>query len=355
MKKDYYEILGVPRNASQKDIKKAFWELAKKWHPDRVPPEKKKDAEEKFKEINEAYQVLSDPEKRNVYDMYGHAGVSQQGWTFDYDVSVGFDEFIDKIFRDFFQSNFFREDLRDFGFDFFGRRKATRRTPVGEDIKRELEITLEDAYSGTTKEIYLERADACSRCGGASKVDVEVCKKCGGRGLVGFTRGFFTFQQTCPECMGRGRRSVTCSACSGQGFFTKREKLNVQIPPGTRDRDVIKFSGMGNFGGDLYIVVRVKPHPDFKVKDDDIWTKVKVSTFDAILGGKADIKTPDGHATINIPAGTDSGTVLRLKGLGMPRRNGHGRGDIYVEVQISVPKKLSKEDRRIIEELAKRL
>ena len=352
-KRDYYEVLGVSRNASQEEIKKTFWELAKKWHPDRVPPEKKKEAEEKFKEISEAYQILSDPEKRRTYDIYGHSGVS--GYAQDFRTSDFFSNFgnISSFFEDFFGGS---SSPFDFFGDIFGREGTARKKRKPQQAVYEIEIKLEEAYSGIQKELQIEVAEDCRRCGGSGRIDVDVCKKCGGKGLVGFSKGFFSFQQTCPACGGIGRKTTNCSACSGKGYTSSYEKIFLRVPEGARDGDVITAQRKNGGQLNLQFVIRLKPSKEFKLVGDDIYTTKKISIFDATLGGTTTVKTPDGReVSLNIPEGIDSDTTLRLKGLGFPKRRGFGRGDMYVETKIFTPKKLSYEQKKIFEEFARKI
>ncbi len=338
-KKDYYEILGVSRNASQEEIKKAFWELAKKWHPDRVPPEKKKEAEEKFKEINEAYQVLSDPEKRKLYDMYGAEGVRGSSSYTQY--SGNFEEFVKQVFgEDFFGFSDIFEDIFGFG----GSRKSRKRARYEEEGPRILlEIPLKDAYSGSDfeREVVVETRNECKKCGGTGLVGGETCKRCGGRGMIGFSKGFFSFSQTCPECRGYGRKMQTCSKCGGRGFDPKYETIKVKIPRGVRDGDVIRAS-------DVEFIVRLIPHPNFKIQGDDVISEITVDTLTATVGGEIPFVLPDdSEIKVRIPEATDSGILLTLKDLGMPRKDGK-RGVLYLRVKIVSPKYLTPEEKEVI-------
>lgn len=344
-KKDYYEILGVPRNATQEEIKKAFWELAKKWHPDRVPPEKKKEAEEKFKEINEAYQVLSDPEKRKLYDMYGPDGVrgasTAGGQTY---YSGSFEDFVKQVFgEDFFGFSDIFEDI--FGFGRSHKGSSRRRTVHYEEQRPRilLEVPLKEVYSGSDfeREVVVETRNECKKCGGSGLIGGETCKKCGGRGMIGFSKGFFSFSQTCPECQGYGRKVQSCSKCGGRGFEPRYETIKVKIPRGVRDGDVIRTS-------DIEFIVRIIPNPNFKIQGDDIISEITVDTLTATVGGEIPFILPDdSEIKVKIPEFTDSGMLLTLKDLGMPRRDGK-RGALYLRVKIVSPKYLTSEEKEII-------
>ena len=351
--KDYYEILGVPKNASQEEIKKAFWELAKKWHPDRVPPEKKKEAEEKFKEINEAYQVLSDPEKRRIYDMYGEAGLKGtygNQYTQNVDFS-DFETFVKNIFGDEFMgfaSDIF-EDIFGVSVGRRGRRRTTReRTKAYTEYRQKiiLEVPLKDIYAehDVEKEVNIERRQECPRCAGLGQIEEATCKKCGGRGLIGFSRGFFSFAQTCPECQGYGKKMKPCPKCSGRGFNTKFETIKVTIPRGVREGDIISY-------GDVDFIVRIIPDPKFKIQGDDLISEINVDVFSAVLGGEIPFILPDGsEMKVKIPKGTDSGVLLRLKNTGLPRKDGT-RGNMYLRVKIVTPKDLTQEEEKLFEKL----
>lgn len=346
-KRDYYEILGVPRNATQEEIKKAFRRLARKYHPD---INKDPDAQEKFKEINEAYQVLSDPEKRKLYDTYGHSafeGAGAQGGQNFEDFVRGFGDLGDFL-RDFMEGGF--------GFDFdtiFGnatrsRRRGSRRAQRGEDLQKRIQITLEEAYTGTTKEVSVERMAECSACGGTG-VDrskgVHRCPTCGGRGEVVQTRMFITISQTCPTCRGEGVISQPCPSCGGSGRVSHREKIKVRIPAGVNTGSRLVVEGKGNAGvsgggtGDLYIYVDVLPHRIFEREGDNLLIDVKITFPEAVLGTEVEVPTLSGaKEKVKIPSGTSHGEVIRLKGKGMPRLRGSGFGDLLVRVNVDVPK-----------------
>jgi molecular chaperone DnaJ len=334
--KDYYKILGVDRNASDEEIKRAYRRLARKYHPDLNPGNK--EAEEKFKEINEAYSVLGDPEKRKQYD---------RGETFDF---TGFD-FSRPDFADVFDFGF-----GDFFEDFFGRRGATPKR--GSDIITNVEITLEDAYRGSTKPITFTRHVNCSRCGGTGAEALEACPNCKGTGTVGSSRGFFTFRQTCPACRGTGQKVTrVCQSCRGSGRVAVTEHINVRIPKGVEDGQRVRVRGMGEAGeyggpsGDLYIEVKVLPHSIFKREGKDLYVEVPVTFPEAALGAKIEVPTLDGIALMNLPPGTQGGQKFKLKGKGMPAGHG-GHGDLYAIIKIVVPERLSKEAEELIMRLS---
>lgn len=334
--KDYYKILGVDRNASDEEIKRAYRRLARKYHPDLNPGNK--EAEEKFKEINEAYSVLGDPEKRKQYD---------RGETFTFE---GFD---------FSRPDF--ADIFDFGFgdifsDFFGRRRPS--PSRGSDILTKTEISLEEAYSGVTKPVTLTRHVNCSRCGGRGAESVETCPTCRGSGTVGSSRGFFSFRQTCPTCRGSGERvSRLCGECRGTGKISVTETINVKIPAGVEDGQKVRVRGMGEAGeyggpsGDLYIEVSIRPHPLFKREGRDLYVEVPVTVPEAVLGAKIEVPTLDGVALMNLPAGTQSGQKFKLKGKGMPGPHG-GHGDLYAIVKIVIPDRITPDAEAIIKKLS---
>ena len=346
--RDYYEVLGVPRNASEQEIKSAYRKLALKYHPDRNPGDKQ--AEERFKEAAEAYGVLGDADKRRRYDAYGHAGVSGQG-------GAGFDP---TIFADF------SDILGDFfGFgDVFGRRRGGPRR--GQDLRYNLEIAFEEAVFGTETQLKIPRADACSACSGsgaAPGTKPTTCPTCRGTGQVTFQQGFFSVARTCGHCRGSGRIvAEPCKTCGGDGVVSGERTLSLKIPPGVDTGSQLRVSGEGEPGtqggppGDLYVVLRVHEHAFFKRDGTSLFCEVPVSVPQAALGATIDVPTLDGGATrVHVPDGTQSGTVLRVRGQGVPQLGGRGRGDLHVLVRVVVPKHLTSEQRKLFEQLAKTL
>jgi len=326
-KRDYYEILGVPRNASQEEIKKAFRRLARKYHPDL---NKSPEAQEKFKEINEAYQVLSDPEKRKLYDTYGHTAFQGESKKQTYEIPD-----LEEIMRHFFDfDTFFERATR-------GRRRSGRRLLQGEDIYKSVEISLEEAYRGSTIEFDIDRKDVCDKCRGSGYDESEVartCPTCGGKGQVVQRHFFITITQTCPTCRGEGVLRKRCSACGGEGLTSRRERVKVRIPPGVGDGSKLLVEGKGHAGGNLYIQVRVRPHELFERRGDDLFIDVKVSFPEAVLGTEVEVPTLSGYRErVRIPPGTGHGELVKIKGQGMPRLRGGGKGDMYVRVKVDVP------------------
>jgi molecular chaperone DnaJ len=366
-KKDYYEILGVPRNASQEEIKRAYRKLALEYHPDRHPPEKRKWAEEKFKEISEAYEVLMDPEKRRLYDLYGHEGVRETfregGFTWQ-----DFSHFEDlrDIFGDFGLGSFF-SDLFDI---FAGTSRSTRRRKHlrerGEDLRIKLKLSLEELARGVEKTLRIERYEVCKTCNGTGSRTgrVETCSTCGGTGMVRrVTRtifGQFVQSSTCPVCEGEGKVVTDpCPTCRGRGRVKEKVTIKVRIPRGMKDGQYITLHGEGNAGvrggprGDLIIFVEEKPHPVFKREGEHLFLELPISFAKAALGGEVEVPTVTGErAKFKIPPGTQTHTIFRLKGKGMPKLEG-GYGDLYVKVIVRTPEKISPELRKLLLELLK--
>jgi len=347
--KDYYSILGVPRNATQEEIKEAYKRLAKKYHPDRNPGDKT--AEEKFKEINEAYQVLSDPQKRAQYDRALEFGFNAFGR--EWKGGFNFD------FSDFNFSNL--GDIFETISDFFEGSTTINIPEKGEDIELEREITLEDIIHGRSIEVGYTRLQPCSVCGGKGYRTGRsgVCGTCGGKGYVKASHGLFSLKQTCPTCKGTGKWGSFCSSCI-EGRVQGYERITVKIPKGVRDGEKLRVQGKGNAGrfggeaGDLYIKIKVLPHPLFEVDGNDIIYQLPISIFDAVLGKEVEVPTLEGKISLKIPPGTDSGTKLRIKEKGLPDRNGR-RGDMFVQIKITVPKNLSEEEKRAFEKLKETL
>lgn len=352
-KKDYYEILGVPRNASQEEIKKAYRRLAMQYHPDRNPGDKQ--AEEKFKEISEAYEVLSNEEKRRIYDQYGHAGL--QGHVPDYSTFT-----VDDIFSHFEEifggSSIFDEISSIFG---TSRRK---RYSKGSNLRITISLTLEDMYLGTKKEIKYEREVICPDCKGtgAKNGKLSTCPICKGRGeVISRTQTFFgVFQtkSTCSRCGGLGQIfTEKCPRCNGKGLILQPEKVTIDIPPGVYDNEsYFVMRGYGNYGpngsppGDLIVQFKEEPHPYFVRKGTDIFLDLYISVIDAILGSKVEIPSLSGPIYINIEPGTSSGKVFRLKSKGLPSKN-MSYGDMYITIHIKVPNQLTPEEKKLIEKL----
>jgi len=367
-KKDYYEVLGVDRNASKEDIKKAYRKLAIKYHPDKNPGNK--DAEEKFKEATEAYEVLANDERRRLYDQFGHEGV-QAG-------ASGFHGFRDASdfedlfggFRDIFGSDIF-ESFFGFG-DIFGRtRTSTRareRTTVrGSDLRYDLELSLEEAAFGATKEIHLSREETCPECNGTGMkpgTGSITCQQCGGTGQIRRTQGFFTIASTCPRCRGTGRVIESyCKTCGGKGTVSRRRRIRIDIEPGVEDGTVLRLNGEGNAGsgggggmnGDLIVVIRLKQHPYFLRKGNDILCQIPISAFQAMIGANIKVPTLDGKTVkISIPPGTQSGSIFRLRKEGIPYMRRRGRGDQLVKIVVDVPRDLSLEEKKILQEMSEK-
>ena len=347
-KRDYYEILGVPRNASEQEIKSAYRRLALKHHPDRNPGDD--EAEERFKEAAEAYGALGDPDKRRRYDAYGHAGLGGAAAGFDPTIFADFGD----ILGDFF----------GFG-DIFGRRgRAGPRR--GADLRYDLEISFEEAAFGTETHIQIPRADICSGCAGsgaAPGTKPATCSTCQGVGQVTFQQGFFSVARTCGRCRGTGKVvSTPCQKCRGQGQVPAERKLQMKIPAGVDTGSQLRISGEGEPGaaggppGDLYVVVRVQDHPIFRRDGTQLFCEVPVSIVQAALGGSVEVPTLGGGTTrVTLTEGTQPGAVLRVRGQGILQLGGKARGDLHVLVRVVVPGKLTADQRRLLEQLGKTL
>src|SRR2546426_7368034 len=349
MKRDYYEILGVSRSANDDEIKKAYRRLALKFHPDRNPDDGPA-AEERFKEISEAYQVLADPGRRNLYDRFGHAAFEQGGGPgAGFDFSAGFEDIIGDLFGDFFGAGRGR-----------GGRGRSRR---GQDLRYELEIGFEEAAFGCEKTISIPRLSTCETCGGRGAkpgTSPRTCPQCRGSGQVRFQQGFFSIAKTCGHCNGQGTIIANpCPSCEGSGVQRRKHQLNIKIPPGVDSGSRLKLRGEGEAGanagtpGDLYVVLSVREHPLFAREGSDVVCEVPLSFAQAALGAEIDVPTLDGPARVKIPAGTQSGHVFRLKGHGIPDLNGYGRGDEIIRVVVETPHKLSPRQRELLEEFAR--
>jgi molecular chaperone DnaJ len=347
-KRDYYEVLAVSRDCDEQTLKSAYRKLALQYHPDRNPGNT--EAEEKFKEAAEAYAILSDSQKRAAYDRYGHQAVNGG--------SQGFDE---SAFADFGD---ILGDLFGFG-DMFGGSRRRSRVQRGEDIRYDLEISFEDSMRGLAADILVPRMEACTRChGSGAEPDGGMvrCATCSGRGEVLYQQSFLTIRKTCPTCGGRGQVvRQSCSQCKGEGYHRTEKKLRVNIPAGVDTGTRLRLQSEGNPGppgghpGDLYVVLKVAEHPIFERRDNDLHCTLPVNIAQAVLGAEINIETFDGPQTIKVPEGTQSGARFRLRNLGVPEVNGRGRGDMYVHIDVQVPKRLSKEQRRLFEQLAELL
>ena len=345
-KRDYYEVLGINKSASADQIKSAYRKLAVKYHPDKNKGDKA--SEEKFKEASEAYHVLSNAERKQNYDNFGHAafenGGGGRGGFGNFDFSSSFSD----IFEDFF------------GEGFGGGRRSRRSNNRGSDLRYDLSITLEEAYFGKKQDIKFSTSEKCTTCKGSGSkpgTSVSSCSMCGGHGQVRSSQGFFTVQQTCPQCSGSGEQITNpCSECSGQGKRQASKRLSVTIPKGVDDGTRIRLSGKGEAGtkgagsGDLYLFINVYSHDLFKRSDENLFFECPISIADAALGTSIEIPTIDGgKAKIKIPAGTQSGKQFRLKGKGMPYMRGSGNGDLYIQVNTEVPISLNREQKELLE------
>ena len=354
--RDYYEILGVQKNASEDDIKKAYRRLAMKYHPDRNP-EDKTEAERKFKEAAEAYDVLGDPQKRQRYDQFGKAGLKgayqPHGFTDIHDIFSAFGDIFGGggggIFDDFFGG---------------GGRMRTRGPRRGASLRCQIVLKLEECATGVEKTVSLRRHELCTTCHGSGAkpgTSPETCKTCGGTGVVQQSQGFFSLRTTCPRCRGEGKIiSDPCSTCHGSGHEVKQREIKIRIPAGIEDGTQLRMTGEGEAGdpggprGDLYCFIHVQEHPFFERHGSDLLTRVPVTFSQAALGGEVDVPTIHGKTTaLKIPAGTQSGQVLRLRGQGMPSVRGRGAGNLLVQVSVETPTKLTSEQKRLLRELAR--
>jgi molecular chaperone DnaJ len=346
-RRDYYEVLGVARDADEQALKAAYRKLALQHHPDRNPGDKQ--AEEKFKEAAQAYSVLSDAQKRASYDRFGHQGVPTAAGGFDPSNMPDLNDILSEVFG--------------FG-DLFGggnSRQRRNRAQRGDDVRYDLEITFEDSMRGLSVDIQVPRLEECGRCNGkgAEPEDgLTTCPACRGRGEVIYQQAFLSVRRTCSQCGGRGqiiRRP--CKECHGEGYRRRERKLKVNIPAGVDTGTQLRLTQEGQPGansgppGDLYVVVRVAGHPIFERDQTDLHCRVPINIAQAALGASIDILTFDGLQTVKIPEGSQPGTRLRIKGLGVPNLNASGRGDLYVHLDVKIPAKLTREQRKLVEQL----
>lgn len=356
MAKNYYEVLGVDKTASQDEIKKAYRKLARKYHPDINP--NNKEAEAKFKEVSEAYAVLSNPEKRKQYDQMGHDAFTQSGKGYDYS-NVNFEDFRNFNFEGFDVFGDIFEDLFGASRGRTSRSNARDKTK-GEDIYYSIQIPFRDAVKGNNYEMNITRNIKCDSCQGKGG-DSTTCNVCGGRGVVSTNRdNFFGLGSTCPQCKGRGGILTNiCSKCKGNGFTAKSEKIKIKIPAGVDNGSKIRIPGKGhdsmNGGnpGDLYIVTKVDTHPVYERKGSNLYVNIDVDMFEAALGEKISVPTPYGTVNINIPAGTQPGQKFRLRNKGMPKLKGEGHGDLYVVINVKIPQIAVENDRTALKEMKK--
>lgn len=363
-KRDYYEVLDVSRDASAAEIKRAYRKLAKELHPDH---NKEEGAEDKFNEVREAYETLSNEDKRRAYDQFGHAGTQ------------GFEGAPGNGFQGFGGTPFDMGDLGDIlnsffgggggiggfgGFGGFGEERGTRSAQRGSDIRVGVRLRFEEAIWGKEQEIPIRRTVVCSRCEGTGAEDgeLETCSQCGGQGRVRRVQqtilGSVSMVTECPQCHGRGKvPKKICSECEGSGVKGEDEKVKIKIPPGSYDGMILRFGNGGNAGrngggyGDLYVELQVEPHEEFERREDDIYVDVNIPVVTAVLGGSIEVPTVHGSVTLKIPGGTQPNTVFRIAKKGVPKLSGKGFGDEYVRVKVDVPKRLSRKDRTLWEEL----
>ncbi len=346
---DFYEILGVDRNASTEEIKKAFRRLARKYHPDVNPGDKR--AEELFRKINQAYEVLSDPEKRRLYDTYG-PGAFAGGAARSPQETVG----VEDLFTGF--PGF--EELLDTLFGGPRARTRTRRARRGEDLQTEVTIDFKHAFTGVEIPITIHRYAPCSTCGGSGedpRARPQVCPECRGAGQLTFTSGLLRISRTCPRCYGTGRLGArACGACRGEGRAARTETLRIRIPPGVRDGYRLRLAGKGNAGwhggppGDLYVTVRIRPHPYFQREGDDLILEIPVTFTEAALGARISVPHPEGNLVVRLPKGAQCGSHLRIRGKGFPRISG-GRGDFLLRIKVVTPRNLSPQAEKLLQEL----
>jgi molecular chaperone DnaJ len=349
MKMDYYEVLQVERTANDGELKTAYRKLAMEFHPDRNP--NNPEAEDKFKSCSEAYQVLSDPDKRAAYDRFGHAGVGGAGNPFAGGGSPFQQGDLGDIFGDLFGEMF----------NMGGNRRASRQQR-GRDLKFDMRLEFEEAVFGVEREITIRRAEACDDCSGTGAEGgkpPETCQQCGGRGQVRSQQGFFSVARTCPVCSGTGVMVKNpCKTCRGDARITREHKIMVKVPAGVESDTRIRYTGeadagrFGGPGGDLYVVLEVKSHRFFERDGDDLHCTIPVSFPQAALGTELAVETLEGNETLKVPEGTQSGKEFRLRGKGVPHLNAHGKGDLIVEVRVQTPGKMSKQQKDLMKQLA---
>jgi molecular chaperone DnaJ len=348
--RDFYEVLGVSKTATAEDIKSSYRKAALKWHPDRNP-ENKQEAEANFRECTEAYSVLSDVGKRQVYDTYGHAGLSQMGGGVDFNGTV-FQDFHD-IFGDFFGF----EDLFGGG----GGRRGRTRAQRGADLRYDMTLTFEEAAAGVSTKIKLPKQELCKSCqgtGAKAGTGASACQTCGGRGQLAYQQGFFTITRTCPACQGAGQIiKERCADCRGQGRIERDKTIDLRVPAGVDSGTRLRVPGEGEAGanggpnGDLYVVLDVKEHPFFERRGADLYCTIPVSIAQAALGAELTVPGLIGEEKLKLPEGTQSGAVFRIKGHGLPDPRGGGKGDLYYHVRVLTPSKLNRDQRKLMEQL----
>ncbi len=351
-KRDYYELLGINKNASADDIKKAYRKLAIKYHPDKNPGDKT--AEETFKEVGEAYEVLSDSKKRQIYDQFGHAGLSGQGFA----GAGGFGGFGAFDPFEIFERAFGGESIFDSLFGFGRRGRERTGAARGSDLRYNLTITLHEAAAGTKKKVIVSKPGVCSVCGGtgaAAGTKKVPCVKCGGSGQVRMAQGFFSISRPCDQCGGTGTIIKNpCKNCGGQGRIKTRKTISLTIPPGVDTGSQLKITGEGEAGfrggppGNLYVAINVEEHTIFDRHGDDLLCEVPITFPTAAIGGSVEVPTLDGKVNLKIPAGTQNGRIFRLRGKGVPNLHGYGNGDLHVRIIVETPQKLSKEQKELL-------
>jgi molecular chaperone DnaJ len=341
-------VLGVARGATDQEIKSAYRKLALQYHPDRNP--NNPEAEEKFKEASEAYAVLADGEKRALYDRYGHAGVSNAAGA-----GAGFDASVFQDFGDIFG------DLFGFGDIFGGGSRRRNRAQRGADLREDITLEFEEAVFGAETKVTVRRHETCDSCRGSGAAPGKApvtCRSCGGQGQVRYQQGFFSIARTCPTCQGAGSVITDpCPKCKGEGRLLRQKTIDAKIPAGVEDGTRMRFTGVGESGafggpaGDLYVVLHVKEHSFFEREGNDLHCVVPISFTQAALGTEIHVTTLEGEHNLKVPEGTQSGTTLRIKGKGVPVLNGHGKGDLFVEIHVQTPGKVNKRQRELLQEL----